>query len=169
LIEKLDAQEERLICSLVHKFGHRNTSGVKTDNYDVYLEELKKALPKNFTAKGDIFVFVDECHRTQSGKLHKAMKEILPNSVFIGFTGTPLLREDKKKSKEIFGDYIHTYKYSEAVTDNVVLDLRYEARDVPQEVTKKNKIDEWFEAKTRGLMPRAKAKLKQLWGNLQTL
>ncbi|MCL2247019.1 MAG: HsdR family type I site-specific deoxyribonuclease [Lentimicrobiaceae bacterium] len=169
LIEKLDAYDERLICSLVHKFGHRNTSGVQADNYDVYIEELKKALPKDFLAKGDIFVFVDECHRTQSGKLHKAMKEILPNSVFIGFTGTPLLREDKKKSKEIFGEYIHTYKYSEAVTDNVVFDLRYESRDVPQEVTNQAKIDEWFEAKTRGLTPRAKAKLKQLWGNLQTL
>ncbi|MDR2970992.1 MAG: HsdR family type I site-specific deoxyribonuclease, partial [Bacteroidales bacterium] len=169
LIEKLDTHEERLICSLIHKFGHRNANGLQTDNYDAYIEELKKALPKNFAAKGDIFVFVDECHRTQSGKLHKAMKEILPNSVFIGFTGTPLLREDKKKSKEIFGEYIHTYKYSEAVRDNVVLDLRYEARDVPQEVTNQEKIDEWFEAKTRGLMPRAKAKLKQLWGNLQTL
>ena len=169
LIEKLGAHDERLVCSLVHKFGHRNTSGIKTDNYDAYIEELKNALPKNFSAKGDIFVFVDECHRTQSGKLHKAMKEILPNSLFIGFTGTPLLREDKKKSKEIFGDYIHTYKYSEAVTDNVVLDLRYESRDIPQEVTNQEKIDEWFEVKTRGLMPRAKAKLKQLWGNLQTL
>ncbi|MCL1969437.1 MAG: HsdR family type I site-specific deoxyribonuclease [Bacteroidetes bacterium] len=169
LIEKLGAHDERLLCSLVHKFGHRNANGIKTDNYDAYIEEIKKALPKNFSAKGDIFVFVDECHRTQSGKLHKAMKEILPNSVFIGFTGTPLLREDKKKSKEIFGEYIHTYKYHEAVTDNVVLDLRYEARDIPQEVTNQEKIDEWFEAKTRGLMPRAKAKLKQLWGNLQTL
>ena len=169
LIEKLDVHDERLICSLVHKFGHRSTSGVETDNYDAYIEELKKTLPKNFSAKGDIFVFVDECHRTQSGKLHKAMKEILPNSVFIGFTGTPLLKEDKKQSKEIFGEYIHTYKYNEAVTDNVVLDLRYEARDIPQEVTNQTKIDEWFEAKTRGLMPRAQAKLKQLWGNLQTL
>ncbi|MDR3328247.1 MAG: HsdR family type I site-specific deoxyribonuclease [Prevotellaceae bacterium] len=169
LIEKLGSYGERLICSLVHKFGHRNASRVKTDNYDAYIEELKKALPKNFSSKGDIFVFVDECHRTQSGKLHKAMKEILPNSVFIGFTGTPLLREYKRKSKEIFGEYIHTYKYNEAVNDNVVLDLRYEARDVPQEVTNQAKIDEWFEAKTRGLMPRAKAKLKQLWGNLQTL
>ncbi|MDR1181203.1 MAG: HsdR family type I site-specific deoxyribonuclease [Bacteroidales bacterium] len=169
LIDKLSIHDDRLICSLVHKFGHRNTSGVKTDNYDAYIEELRKALPENFSAKGDIFVFVDECHRTQSGKLHKAMKEILPNSVFTGFTGTPLLREDKKKSKEIFGEYIHTYKYNDAVTDNVVLDLRYEARDIPQEVTNQEKIDEWFEAKTRGLMPRAKAKLKQLWGNLQTL
>ena len=169
LLDKLDARDERIICSLVHKFGHRKKGGVKTDNYDAYIAELRKALPKDFSAKGDIFVFVDECHRTQSGKLHKAMKEILPKSVFIGFTGTPLLREDKKRSREVFGDYIHTYQYNEAVMDNVVLDLRYEARDIPQEVTNQEKIDEWFEAKTHGLSPRAKATLKQLWGNLQTL
>lgn len=167
LIQRLNREEDRLICSLVHKFGRKSTSTVKKDNYDAYIEAIKKALPRNFSAKGDIFVFVDECHRTQSGKLHKAMKEILPNSIFIGFTGTPLLRE--YKSKQTFGDYIHTYRYKEAVSDNVVLDLRYEARDIPQEVTNQQKIDEWFEAKTRALMPRAKAKLKQLWGNLQTL
>ena len=56
------------------------------------------------------------------------MKQILPNALFIGFTGTPLLKKDKQKSNEIFGKYIHTYKYNEAVADNVVLDLCYEAR-----------------------------------------
>ena len=49
-------------------------------------------------AKGDIYVFVDECHRTQSGKLHEAMRTIVPNALLIGFTGTPLLKKDKKKS-----------------------------------------------------------------------
>ena len=67
---------------------------------------------------------MDECHRTQSGKLHGAMKAILPNATLIGFTGTPLLRADKQRSIEIFGPYIHTYKYDEAVDDEVVLDLR---------------------------------------------
>jgi uncharacterized YccA/Bax inhibitor family protein len=56
------------------------------------------------------------------------MKAILPNAMFIGFTGTPLLKTDKQKSIEIFGGYIHTYKFDEAVKDGVVLDLRYEAR-----------------------------------------
>jgi type I restriction enzyme R subunit len=172
LLDKLNAQDENLLCSLVHKFGHRvkgRKAVGKSDNYDLYIEELKKSLPKNFKAKGDIFVFVDECHRTQSGKLHGAMKELLPGSIFIGFTGTPILSKDKKQTLQIFGDYIHKYRYNEAVRDNVVLDLRYEARDIPQEVIAQDKIDEWFEAKTCGLMPRAKAKLKQLWGNLQTL
>ena len=110
---------------------------------------------------------MDECHRTQSGKLHEAMKEILPNAVFIGFTGTPLLKADKQKSIEVFGTYIHTYKYDEAVKDGVVLDLRYEARDIDQDLTSPQKIDQWFEAKTKGLNDVALAQLKQRWGTMQ--
>jgi type I restriction enzyme R subunit len=87
--------------------------------------------------------------------------------VFIGFTGTPLLKADKKKSIEIFGGYIHTYKFDEAVADGVVLDLRYEARDIDQSITSPTKIDQWFEAKTKGLTPIAKAQLKKRWGTMQ--
>ena len=100
-----------------------------------FIEEVKSSLPPDFKAKGDLYVFVDECHRTQSGDLHDAMKEILPNAMFIGFTGTPLLKSDKQKSIEVFGTYIHTYKFDEAVKDGVVLDLRYEARDIDQSIT----------------------------------
>ena len=114
-------------------------------------------------------MFVDECHRTQSGKLHKAMETILPKAVFIGFTGTPLMKKDKETSLEIFGPYIHRYKFDEAVRDKVVLDLRYEAREVEQNVVQQERIDAWFEAKTRGLTGVAKAKLKQRWGNLQKM
>jgi type I restriction enzyme R subunit len=109
-------------------------------------------------------VFVDECHRTQSGELHTAMKAILPGAMFIGFTGTPLLKADKARSIEVFGSYIHTYKFDEAVRDGVVLDLRYEARDIDQTSANAKKIDEWFEAKTKGLNDLAKAQLKQRWG-----
>lgn len=166
LIAKLNSYEDRLICSLVHKFGKRG--GELSDlDYDKYIEELFASLPKDFSVKGDFVVFVDECHRTQSGKLHKAMSAILPRSIFIGFTGTPLLKKDKKTSLEIFGSYIHTYKFDEGVRDNVILDLRYEARDIPQDITSQEKIDVWFEAKTKGLTPRAKARLKSHWGNLQ--
>lgn len=166
LIERLNSFEDRLICSLIHKFGKRGGE-IKDADYDKYVEELYASLPKDFSVKGDVIVFVDECHRTQSGKLHKAMKTILPNSIFIGFTGTPLLKKDKKTSLEIFGGYIHTYKFDEAVRDGVVLDLRYEARDIPQDITSQEKIDAWFEVKTTGLTPRAKAKLKSKWANMQ--
>jgi type I restriction enzyme R subunit len=166
LIEKLDTTDKRLICSLIHKFGkHGETSDL---DYEKFIEELHKSLPKDFSAKGDFVVFVDECHRTQSGKLHAAMKAILPKAIFIGFTGTPLLVKDKKTSLEVFSPgYIHTYKYDEAVADGVVLDLRYEARDIEQIITAQDKIDEYFDAKTRGLNDAAKAKLKSKWGNMQ--
>jgi len=168
LLFRLNSHEDRLLCSLIHKFGKRGGEATEKD-YDKYIEELKASLPANFSAKDDIFVFVDECHRTQSGKLHLAMKTIMPKAVFVGFTGTPLLKKDKATSIEVFGRYIHTYKYDEGVADGVVLDLRYEYRDIPQEIMSQAKIDAWFEAKTRGLMPRAKARLKQVWGTMQSV
>ena len=164
LISVLNHKTEMLVASLVHKFGRKSEDG----DYDGFIEELKSSLPGDFKAKGDIYVFVDECHRTQSGKLHEAMKAILPNALFIGFTGTPLLKKDKKKSIEVFGPYIGTpYKFDEAVEDGVVLDLLYEARDVEQFVTDQQSIDEWFDAETQGLTDVAKTDLKLKWGTMQ--
>ncbi|MDD3228159.1 MAG: HsdR family type I site-specific deoxyribonuclease [Oscillospiraceae bacterium] len=168
LIERLNSYEDRLICSLVHKFGKRGGE-VSPEDYDKFVAELYDNLPKNYAAKGNLTVFVDECHRTQSGKLHAAMTALIPKGIFIGFTGTPLLKKDKKTSLETFGGYIHTYKFDEGVRDGVILDLRYEARDVPQNITSQDRIDAWFDSKTRGLAPRAKARLKVHWGNLQTV
>lgn len=166
LIGTLNETEEWLLCSLVHKFG-RQSASEGDQATDDYIKELKTNLPKGFSAKGNLFVFVDECHRTQSGKLHTAMKAILPEAVFVGFTGTPLLKKDKQKSIEVFGSFIHTYKFDEAVADGVVLDLQYEARDIDQYITAQDKIDTWFEAKTRGLSDMAKVQLKQKWGTMQ--
>lgn len=72
-------------------------------------------------------------------------------------------------SLEVFGRYIHTYKYDEAVKDKVVLDLRYEARDIDQNITSQKKIDQWFELKTKGLNDVARAQLKKRWGTMQTI
>lgn len=166
LIAILNATTPWLVCSLIHKFGGKEDGEVIGD-IPGYISELTKALPSGFWAKGNLFVFVDECHRTQSGDLHRAMKAILPSALFIGFTGTPLLKADKQKSIEVFGNYIHTYKFDEAVKDKVVLDLRYEARDVDQNITSQKKIDEWFEVKTKGLNDIAKSQLKKRWGTLQ--
>jgi type I restriction enzyme, R subunit len=163
LVEKLNAASPWLLCSLIHKFGNKE----ETD-YDTYLSELKNSLPKNFAPKGDFYVFVDECHRTQSGDLNKAMRQLLgEQAVFIGFTGTPIMQADKKKSVEIFGQFIHTYKFNEAVKDGVVLDLRYEARDIEQKITSLDKIDIWFDSKTSGLTDFAKAELKKKWGTMK--
>ncbi|MDZ7801666.1 MAG: HsdR family type I site-specific deoxyribonuclease [Trueperaceae bacterium] len=162
LINVLNDNEEWLIASLIHKFGASEEGDV-----DTFIQDLQSHLPKGFRAKGTMFVFVDECHRTQSGKLHEAMKALLPGATLIGFTGTPLLKTDKRKSIETFGPYIHTYKYDEAVHDGVVLDLRYEARDIDQHITSQDKIDQWFDVKTQGLNDYARAQLKQRWGTLQ--
>lgn len=169
LIEKLNGTEESLLCSLVHKFGRADSRGAEDDGSEGAKDFITALdnLPADFSAKGDVYVFVDECHRTQSGDLHKAMKGLLPNSLFIGFTGTPLLKADKAKSIEVFGRYIHTYKFDQAVREGVVLDLRYEARDIDQSITSQNKIDQWFDAKTKGLNDIAKAQLKQKWGTMQ--
>lgn len=166
LLTELNQKDQHLLCSLVHKFGR----GSKEEgNVDEYIKELKKSLPKDFKPKGDLYVFVDECHRTQSGKLHKAMTEILGDALLIGFTGTPLLKTDKQKSIEIFGPYIHTYKFDQAVKDDVVLDLRYEARRVDQNLRSQDKIDAWFNAKTKGLTDYALTELKKRWGTMQKL
>ncbi len=169
LVASLNEAEPWLLCSLVHKFGRKgaDNDGADDEVGDAYLEELISNLPKDFRAKGNLFVFVDECHRTQSGKLHNAMKAILPDAIFVGFTGTPLLKKDKQKSIEVFGSFIHTYKFDEAVADGVVLDLQYEARDIDQYITSQDKIDTWFEVKTRGLSDMAKVQLKQKWGTMQ--
>ena len=83
-----------LLCSLIHKFGNKEEA-----DYDSYLEELKNSLPKDFKPKGDFYVFVDECHRTQSGDLNKAMRQLLgEKALFIGFTGTPLMKPTKKEA-----------------------------------------------------------------------
>ncbi len=171
LVSKLNQTAPWLLCSLVHKFGRQGAQDEpdQDESADDFIAELTRSLPSDFTPKGELFVFVDECHRTQSGKLHEAMKRILPEAMFIGFTGTPLMKKDKQKSIEIFGPYIHTYKFDEAIRDGVVLDLRYEARDIDQHLTSEKKIDEWFTAKTSGISNLARTQLKQKWGSMQKL
>ncbi len=171
LISKINHPNPALICSLIFKFGrHSDDNSDSEDSLastNDFIRDLKSSVSSNFNAKGDIYVFVDECHRTQSGQLHKAMTALLPDATFIGFTGTPLLKKDQQKSIEVFGPYIHTYKFDEAVADGVVLDLRYEARDIDQQLLSPDKIDKWFDAKTRGLTNIAKTQLKQKWGTMQ--
>ena len=159
LMNQLAQTTPRLLCSLVHKFGKRDV-----DDFDAYISELESQPSKTV---GDVFAFVDECHRTQSDKLNRAMKAIMPNAVFIGFTGTPLLKKDKKTSLEVFGGYIHTYKFSEGVEDGVILDLVYDARDIDQHLGSEDKIDEWFEANTKELNDWQKDELKKHWGTKQ--
>ncbi|NCT66246.1 MAG: type I restriction endonuclease subunit R [Rhodanobacteraceae bacterium] len=151
LVETLRATMPRLACALVHKFDPSDFEGDPP------------------TVHGRFHVFVDECHRTQGGDMNRQMKRWLAGALFIGFTGTPLLRRDKQTTREVFGTYIHTYKFHQAVADKVVLDLKYEARDVPQRLGSRAAIDAWFEQKTKHLNNFQKAVLRRRWATLEEL
>ena len=150
-VEKLGAPTPRLLCALIHKFD---------------VADLKGEPPP---VSGRFHVFVDECHRTQGGDMNKQMKRWLEGAIFIGFTGTPLLRKNKLMTRDVFGTYIHTYKFHEGVADGVILDLKYEARDVPQRLTSQAAIDTWFEHKTKGLNNFQKAVLRKRWATMKEL
>ena len=132
-VAKLGATLPRLLCALIHKFDPADLKGPPPPTH------------------GRFYVFVDECHRTQGGDMNKQMKRWLEGAIFVGFTGTPLLRKDRQTTREVFGTYIHTYKFHEAVADEVVVDLKYEARDVPQRITSPAAIEAYFEKKTKAL------------------
>ena len=152
-VTKLGSASPRLLCALIHKFDP---------------EDLKGEPPH---VHGQFYVFVDECHRTQGGDMNKQMKRWLENALFIGFTGTPLLKKDaaKLRTQDIFGTYIHTYKFHEAVADKVVLDLKYEARDVPQRLTSPKDIEDYFVRKTKALNNFQKAIIRKRWATMEEL
>lgn len=151
MVDKLGAHKPRLMCALIHKID---------------VKDLESEPP---TVAGRFYVFVDECHRTQGGDMNKQMKRWLSGAVFIGFTGTPLLRRDKQTTAEVFGSFIHTYKFNEAVADQVVLDLKYEARNIDQRLTSREAIDTWFENKTQGLNNFQKSALRKRWATMEEL
>ena len=150
-VEKLGATTARLMCALIHKFDATDLNGPPP------------------TVHGRVYVFVDECHRSQGGDMNKQMKRWLEGAIFIGFTGTPLLRKDRILTRDVFGTYIHTYKFHQAVADKVVLDLKYEARDVPQRLTSQKRIDEWFEDRTKNLNNFQKALVRRRWATMEEL
>lgn len=182
LLSMLSEVEPNLICTLIHKFGiaGQEESAFSSEEKKLrgkrspeqYMAALAEKLPQGFKAKGNIFVFVDECHRTQGGILNKAMKKIMGDDVMlIGFTGTPLLKQQKSKltSRENFGNYIHTYKFNEAVKDQVILDLRYEAREIEQNLENEQAVDQLFEHITHNLSSKAKEELKSRWAVMKNL
>lgn len=152
-VAKLGATAPRLLCALIHKFDPA---------------DLKGEPPQ---VHGRFYVFVDECHRTQGGDMNTQMKRWLENAIFIGFTGTPLLKKDvaKLRTRDIFGTFIHTYKFHEAVSDKVVLDLKYEARNVPQRLTSPKDIEDYFARKTKTLNNFQKAIIRKRWATMEEL
>jgi len=148
LIEKLQSGIS-VITTLIHKFKKvRNSKITIRDN--------------------NIFVLVDESHRTQGDTLHKAMKKALPMACYLGFTGTPLLKKEKNKNSFIkFGGEIHRYTIDDAVKDGAVVPLLYEGRLIDQEVLSPDGLVRKFDMISRELSDEAKRDLQQKWARFQ--
>jgi len=138
-----------VITTLVHKFE-------KVENSKVIIND------------NNVFVLVDESHRTQGGDLHKAMKKALPLACYLGFTGTPLLKKEKNKNSFYkFGGEIHRYTIDDAVKDGAVLPLLYEGRLVDQEVLSHDGLVRKFDMISRELSDEAKRDLQHKWARFQ--
>ena len=148
LIELL-AQKKSLITTIINKFE------TATSNVDFRDEDC------------NIFVLVDESHRTQYGSLSAKMRHILPNACYIGFTGTPLLKVEKN-TIESFEGLIHKYGIDEAVRDGAVVPLFYEARSVELKLAG-TAIDQWFDRLSEGLEEKQKAVLKKRFSTMSKL
>ena len=157
LFETLNEITEWLMCSLIHKFGSSDKTDAKA-----FVEDIKKLLPEGFKAKGELFVFIDECHRTQSGKMHRAMKEIIgEGATVIGFTGTPLMKRDKANSMENLARTFTPTSTTKLWLTKSFLTSDMKPDQVEQKLVSSEKVDKWFDAKTKNLNDLAKAKLKR--------
>ena len=141
LIDLIEEEKKSIITTIIDKF---ESASKKKD---------LKVLSHN------IFVLVDESHRSQYGVSHAKMENMLPNACYIGFTGTPLLKKDKTTAKK-FGGFIHKYTMNQAVKDGAVVPLLYEGR-MSELRGDKDQIDKWFERITTGLTDQQKADLKK--------
>ncbi|XHR27483.1 MAG: type I restriction endonuclease subunit R [Chthoniobacteraceae bacterium] len=109
---------------------------------------------------GNLFVLVDESHRSQYGEANIRMMKALPNACFIGFTGTPLMKKEKNTAKKFGGIIEPPYTIRDAVADEAVVPLLYEGRHIMQDVNQKA-VDRMFEAMSAGLTPQQRADLKR--------
>lgn len=146
LAELLEAAGDTVITTLVHKFR-------------TAVKEIRKPLESH-----DIFVLIDEGHRSQYGEMAVAMQKAMPNACFIAMTGTPLMKKDKSTAERFGGIIRPAYTVVQAVKDGAVVPLLYEGRHAFQEVNDKQ-IDRYFELITEGLSDDAKADFKRKFSN----
>lgn len=149
LVELINSNGADIITSLVHKFdtASKNQEPIKSKN---------------------IFVLIDESHRTQYGELHIKMKKVFPNACYLGFTGTPLMKKDKSTMNKFGGRIIHKYTIKDGVEDGAIVPLLYEGRLVEQTVNR-NAIDKRIEMITRNLNEKQAEELKQKWSAYEVI
>ncbi|MBH8608029.1 HsdR family type I site-specific deoxyribonuclease [Thermoactinomyces sp. CICC 10521] len=115
----------------------------------------------------DIFLLVDESHRTQYGELHLRMRKVFPNACYLGFTGTPLMKKEKNTMVK-FGKLIHTYTIADGIEDKAIVPLLYEGKMVEQTVNRKA-IDNRLEMITRNLTPKQKEEVMRKWSQFERI
>lgn len=140
----IESKSLDVITTLIHKFA-----------------EMKK--PLYIDNSSDIFVLVDEAHRTQSGTGREKMLQMLPNACVLGFTGTPLMKKDKASSILQFGGLIDSYTISEAQEDGAILPLIYQGRFVEQDAN--SAMDKFFDQISVDLSKEEKAELSRKFLN----
>ncbi|WP_142413866.1 type I restriction endonuclease subunit R [Hathewaya massiliensis] len=147
LNSQLKSKKSKIITTIINKFDKVFNIGSKIDD-------------------PNIFVLVDESHRTQNGQLHAKMRKVFPSGCYIGFTGTPLMKKDKNSFTQ-FGKEIHRYTINQAVDDKAVLPLLYEGRLVDQWINDELGLERKFEMISRNLNEEQKEDLKIKWGRFQ--
>jgi type I restriction enzyme R subunit len=137
-----------------------NKGEARVDIITTVINKFEQAARVKVKDEGhNVFVLVDESHRSQYDALHAKMRQVFPNACYIGFTGTPLTKAEKSTTEK-FGGFIHKYPIRQAVADQAVVPLLYEGRIVEQEVDKEQ-LERWFERTTRHLTDDQKTDLKR--------
>ena len=148
LVDLINDNSADIVMTLVHKF-------------DTAAAKQKPILSR------DIFILVDESHRTQYGELHNKMKQVFPNACYLGFTGTPLMKKEKNTMVK-FGKLIHAYTIADGVRDKAIVPLLYEGKMVEQTVNRKA-IDHRLEMITRHLNEKQKEEVMRKWSKFERI
>lgn len=150
LLELVAEKKSGIITTLIHKF------------------DKAYAVKKYQDESPDIFILVDESHRTQFGSFSARMRQMFPHACYLGFTGTPLLKKEKNNFTK-FGELVEPhYSITQAVEDGAVVPLLYEGRHV--EMTQnQSAVDLWFERHTQGLTKEQQADLKRKYARAEML
>ncbi len=148
LVELVNSARADVITSIINKFNTVERQEVKNPSRD-------------------IFVLVDESHRSNYGLMATRMRSVFPNACYIGFTGTPLMKSEKNTMAR-FGRLIHKYTIQDGVEDGAIVPLIYEGRFVEQKVDEEN-IDLWFKQTTRRLTEAQREDLRRKWSSIRRL
>ncbi len=148
LLELIDDSSVSVVTTIVNKFDIVSNSGKKVDSKD-------------------IFVLIDESHRSQYGEMNQKMQKVFPNACYLGFTGTPLMKQEKNTMIK-FGKLIHKYTIADGVNDKAILPLLYEGKMIDQTVNKVA-IDNNLEIITRNLNDKQKEEVMKKWSRYEKI